>query len=372
MPGPRAILNSGRPYRSLVGVGGIGSGAFFALEGDHTLGRNESRPARRLHVRDYCKLHIIAHHVAVLLGATARGQPFHVVPIGKVGDDDAGQGLRAEMAQAGMDTRFVSTVPDRPTLYSVCFQYPDGSGGNITTADSACAALGPADVDALEPLIREYGEECIVLAAPEVPLELRMRLLEVGTRAGACRAAALATGEIEAALSMGLLAAVDVLSLNEDEATALAGRELQPDSPCRFMSALSEALARHNPSMIALVTAGKHGAYLLRNHHHEHCPAIDVRAVSTAGAGDALFGTVLACMAAGIPCGSQHDPSPAEADADRGVDSALSLGVLAAGLSITSPHTISPGLDLAAVLAFARERGLAIGKRVAEAVVGRL
>jgi parallel beta-helix repeat protein len=34
-------------------------------------------------VRDYCKLHIISHYVAVLLGADPSGNPFHVLPIGK-------------------------------------------------------------------------------------------------------------------------------------------------------------------------------------------------------------------------------------------------------------------------------------------------
>jgi len=59
------------PYRRIVGVGGIGTGLFFALEGAHDLGRDESRPARLLDVRDYCKLHIVAHYAAVLLGARA-------------------------------------------------------------------------------------------------------------------------------------------------------------------------------------------------------------------------------------------------------------------------------------------------------------
>lgn len=349
-------------------MGGIGTGTFFALEGDHTLGRNESRPARRLDLRDYCKLHIIAHHVAVLLGGTPGGRPFHVVPIGKVGDDDAGARLRAEMAQAGMDTRFVAAVPDRPTLHSVCFQYPDGSGGNITTADSACAALAPEDVDAALPLIREYGRDCIVLAAPEVPLEPRMRLLAAGTEGGAHRAASLATGEIPQAVSMGLLANVDLLALNEDEATALAGCELDVASPSRFLAALGETLARHNLAMTALVTAGKHGAYLLREGRHEHCAAIGVCAVSTAGAGDALFGTVLACLAAGVPWGSQRELGPPDA-ADRSVDTPLALAVLAAALSVTSPHTIAPELDLAAVLAFARRHGMAIGRQITEAVI---
>jgi hypothetical protein len=55
-------------YRALIGVGGIGTGAFFALSGDHTLGREESRLGKYLDRRDYCKLHIITHYIQTLLG----------------------------------------------------------------------------------------------------------------------------------------------------------------------------------------------------------------------------------------------------------------------------------------------------------------
>ena len=107
---PTLRLDAGSPYRQLIGVGGIGAGLFFALEGNHTLGRNESRPARQLPVRDYCKLHIIAHYVAVLLGPG-----FTVLPIGKVGDDQTGERLYGEMAAAGMDLRFVEQAPGELT-----------------------------------------------------------------------------------------------------------------------------------------------------------------------------------------------------------------------------------------------------------------
>lgn len=52
----------------MIGTGGIGSGMFFALQGNHTLGREESRAGVFLDRRDYCKLHIISHYVKVLLG----------------------------------------------------------------------------------------------------------------------------------------------------------------------------------------------------------------------------------------------------------------------------------------------------------------
>ena len=55
-------------YRALIGTGGIGSGMFFALDGNHTLGREESRSGHFLDRRDYCKLHIVSHYVCRLLG----------------------------------------------------------------------------------------------------------------------------------------------------------------------------------------------------------------------------------------------------------------------------------------------------------------
>ena len=50
----------------MIGTGGVGSGSFFALDGNQTLGREESRGGRFLDCQDYCKLHIISHYVKVL------------------------------------------------------------------------------------------------------------------------------------------------------------------------------------------------------------------------------------------------------------------------------------------------------------------
>src|SRR5438128_8654632 len=129
-------------YQQLVGVGGLGTGILFSLEGNHTLGRNESRPGSLLDVRDYCKLHIVSHYVAKMLGT----QSFRVFPVGKIGNDAAGQFVLRGLADVGIDTGFVQTVTGRPTLFSVCFQYPDGSGGNITTNNSVADELCTTDL----------------------------------------------------------------------------------------------------------------------------------------------------------------------------------------------------------------------------------
>jgi len=323
-------------FRRLVGVGGIGAGTFFALEGDHDLGRNESRPARLLDVRDYCKLHIVAHYPAVLLGARPEGTPFHVVPVGRVGADETGRRLRGEMAEAGMDVGFVREVPGRPTLQSVCFQYPDGTGGNITTSDSAAAALGPDDVDEAAALL---DERTIALAAPEVPLVARQRLLEQATRRGAFRAAALTSSEASEARESGLLAHVDLLALNQDEAAALAGAPFDADRPRAGLEACAAVLAA--PGARVVVTAGKRGAFVLAEGEIEHRPAPAVPVASTAGAGDALLGGVLAGLAVGARFGD-----------------ALALGLCTAAFAVVSPHTIPEGLGRGTLAAFASRHGI--------------
>ena len=95
-----------RRYQALLGTGGVGSGAFFALDGNHTLGREESRGGRFLDRQDYCKLHIICHYVQVLLGPS-----FTVLMASKVGDDETGRRLLAEMQATGLDTRFIPSSP---------------------------------------------------------------------------------------------------------------------------------------------------------------------------------------------------------------------------------------------------------------------
>ena len=351
----------GRPsYDRIVGVGGIGTGLFFALEGAHDLGRDESRPARLLDVRDYCKLHIVVHYPALLLGARASGRPFHVVPVGAVGADEPGRRLCEEMSRAGMDIRFVRVVPDRPTLLSVCFQYPDGSGGNITTSESAAAALRPADLDAVVPLL---DARTVAAALPEVPLDARHALLRVAGERGALRVAAFATAEVEAARARGLLADVDILALNAHEAAAVAGEPF-PEGPAEaFLEVCRVALERARSLARAIVSAGRRGAWGLDGGRWTHTPALEVTVASTAGAGDALLGGTLAALAVGAPFTTPG--AERRALRDRPLDSALDLGVLLASYAVTSPHTIHPDASPVALAAFARAHGLILAPPLA-------
>ena len=319
---PLHLAGTSLRYRVLVGTGGIGSGVFFAMNGDHTLGREESRSGRFLDRRDYCKLHIITHYVQTLMGGS-----FAAFPIGKVGDDEEGRKLLGEMTEAGLDLRYVHTVPDKPTMYCVCLVYPDGSGGNLTVDDSACAEVDPACVREAESAMAAAAGSGIALAVPEVPLAARRELLELAGQHGCLRAASFTSEEIPAARDDGMLSGVDLLAINIDEARTLV--EMPPGGPAAgVVEAAIECLRRANPSMQVSVTAGAQGSWVWDGETLGHSPSLKVEVASTAGAGDALFAGILAGLAAGLSLRAAHE-----------------LGVLVAASSVTSPHTINRDLD---------------------------
>jgi len=350
------------PFQQLVGVGGIGTGIFFGLEGDHTLGREESRPGELLDVRDYCKMHIVIHYVARLLGASQSGFPFHVIPIGNVGDDAPGHFVLKEMSDAGIDTGRVLTIPGKPTLFSVCFQYPNGEGGNITTSNSAAAALAGKDLNGVADVLASRRKRSIALAAPEVPLPARRRLLELATTAGAFRSASFVSTEISEMRDSGMLDLLDLVSLNESEAAELVGCQFAGQEPRPFIDACLNFLGTAYPNLQMIVTAGESGAYAFGGGVCNYCPAPKVKVTSTAGAGDSLLGGVLAALAAGIPL--LRRGSSKEEITDGPLETALEFGVLLASYKCLSPHTINPDACLDTLLEFARDLRLTFSPQI--------
>jgi sugar/nucleoside kinase (ribokinase family) len=360
--GLRLRLEKSTGYRRLIGIGGIGSGIFFALAGGRTLGRDESRLGTLLDVRDYCKLHIISHYVAKLLD-TASGSGFRVVPVGKVGEDAPGRQMILEMKTAGMDTSRVATVAGAPTLFSVCFQYPDGTGGNITTSNSAAALLKSEDLNALEDL---FAEPAVALAAPEVPLETRAHFLEMAGKHRAFRAASFTAAEVTPALKLGVFRNLDLVSLNQGEAAVLAGCNFDPANPTPLLRACEAVLRANYPNLRLAVTAGGMGAFAYWQGAWDFRAAPRVQVASTAGAGDALLAGLIAAIVAGIPFidGAQ----PISSALERPLADALDVAVLLASYTVTSPHTIHPQASVDALMGFAAEQGL----KFASTISGRL
>jgi ribokinase len=321
---------SHRKYDAMIGTGGVGSGMFFALNGMHTLGREESRSGRIIDRKDYCKLHIVSHYVKTLLGTA-----FELIPIAKVGDDDIGRGLMYEIAEIGINMNYMEVCENQRTLFSFCFMYPDGSGGNLTTDDSASAMITPEDIKEAEEPFRIYGKRAIGLAVPEVSLKARITLLELASKYHLYRAASFTSDEMDEVRKNGILRKVDLLAINLDEASSITGVPKDSNSE-KIVHAAVEYLTLINPKLGVTITSGNNGnwAWDTKKLYHQTVP--DVETVSTAGAGDAF----LAGMIIGVTAGLR-------------LFEAQELATLIAALSVTSPHTINKAIDRRTLLQLA-------------------
>lgn len=352
----RANTKSG--FTCAVGIGGIGTGIVYALQGEHELGRNESRLGELLESRDYCKLHIVEHHIARLMGSSRDPASFRVWPVGVVGNDATGRRILTEMGSAGMDTQFVRSHPSLRTLFSVCFNYPDGSGGNITSTNSAAGALAADDLRAASPYMKAAGARGVALCLPEVPLEMRRTFLELASDCGNYRVCSFALGEIEEAQIMGLFSLTDLLALNQEEASALLGDGSGPVLDDGRLAECAAQFTATHPRLRLIVSLGPKGAYGFECGSSQFCPAPVLQPISTAGAGDALLAGVVCGLAAGLQfimpneCGSSFS--------GRVLRTALDFGVLNASFSVTSPHTIHPDAVLSNLFGFAESHGASI------------
>ena len=104
----------------------------------------------------------------------------------------------------------------------MCFLYPDGDGGNLSTIGSASGDVDPEDVSCALPVFQRYRGRGVALALPEVPVATRAALLQQATEHGFLRVATLVPGEVDEVRTTGMLRQVDLLSVNIDEAAALA------------------------------------------------------------------------------------------------------------------------------------------------------
>jgi len=311
-------------WHQVIGTGGIGTGMLFNLIGDHTLGRDETRLAVLTDFKDYCKQHIILHYLAVLVGSRVK-----VHAIGMVGADPQGDSLLGQMRAAGIDTAHVAQLDNARTMLAVCFQYPDKTGGNITTSNSACDLVTPAYIEAC---LRDFtlNDRTLIIAAPEVSVDARLALMSAGKQHGAYVVGSLLSAEAIEFRKKGGLNLVDLLAINIDEAKAVAGMHGDDGMDAAALARqCAEAIWKQNAAISLIITCGGHGAYVFENGNAAHVPVIEVPVVSTAGAGDAFLSGTLSGMALGM-C----------------MTNAATLGGVVAAFAVLSPDTIAGDVSL--------------------------
>jgi sugar/nucleoside kinase (ribokinase family) len=362
--GPQSLLCT-VPFSHVIGVGGIGTGTLIELEGDETLGRTESRMGRLLNARDYCKLHIVEHYIAVLLGERGSGNSCRVMAVGNVGQDDAGTALMREMAEVGIDPGYVRVEPNCKTLFSVSFLYPDKSGGNITINNSAAGELDQTQLDQCRTELETAGPRAIALCLPEVPLEARSEFLRIATECGSFRIASFAPKEMETVRELNLLSRVDILALNCEEAASLGRANVTEHRKSEVLEACLQVAQAANPDIVLIVSAGAEGVNVFDQGEWSHHAAVPTEVVSSAGAGDALLGGIITGIVQGLPLVRRTD------DGRNGSETAIDLGLLVAAFSLTSTHTIHPGFTMQALREFAATKGISPASEAARAADSR-
>lgn len=201
--------------------------------------------------------------------------------IAGLGHDAAGDELLQAMHDDGIDTSAVRRVDEPSGTALIVVQ--DTGENSIVVAAGANSALTALSAEAQQAVT----SASVLVAQLEVPLAV------VAQAAAAARAAG-TTVVLNAApaqpLDDALLDLVDVLVVNEHEASSLTGVE----DPVRSAVALTERVGE------VVVTLGADGAaHVDSDRNVTRAPGVAASVVDTTGAGDTFVGVLAASLAAG-------------------------------------------------------------------------
>ena len=216
----------------------------------------------------------------------ARHAGADVALIGAVGNDAFATPALRNLSQAGVDLQHVARV-DAPT--GVALIHVDASGQNsITVVAGANARADPAAVpDSL------LASGATLLMQLELPLEA-VGALAVRAHARAVRV--ILNAAPMQSLSKSLLSAIDVLVVNEIEASSMGELLDAPTTPELFAI---EVCRRFGCATV--VTLGAAGALAAVGTTLIRASAPVLRAIDTTGAGDAFTGVLAAALHSGTP-----------------------------------------------------------------------
>jgi ribokinase len=232
---------------------------------------------------------------------------------GAVGRDAFAQPAMALLAEAGVDIRGVTHV-DAATGCATILVDAQGENCIVVIAGANAKADAGAIPDSM------LASDALLVLQQEVPASANLDLLARARTAGT---RTLLNAAPARPLRLDVLRHVDVLVVNEGEASALARYLGWPTPPQEFAAAAVATV----PGLAVVVTLGAAGALWADAETCVRATAPHVRVVDTTGAGDAFVGALAAALDARIP----------EREALRGAVAAGSLPCTAHGAQSALP-----------------------------------
>jgi ribokinase len=236
--------------------------------------------------------------------AAAAAMGGNVSMVGRIGSDDVGQHMRADLAARGVQVGGVLTTPRAQTGRATIAV--DRHGENLIIVDPGANHRLSAD-DVGIPAVRDAA---VLLVQLEIPFDVAAAAITTA------RGLVVLNPAPPAPLPPGVLEHIDVLVPNMSELGLLADQPT-PGNPTQA-GQLAESLGRR---FDVVVTMGSLGALVVPRageHTHIEAPVVDV--VDTTGAGDCFCGALAVGLAEGLD-----------------LVAAAQLAVVAAALSTTAP-----------------------------------
>ncbi len=286
-------------------------------------------------------------------GQTIMGRDFFTAPGGKganqavaaarlgalvsmagcVGRDAFGEALVAGLRDAGIRTDDVVPV-DGPT--GTALITIDAAGANtivvISGANLAC------DAALVDRVLAGAGGPGNLLLQHEIPAVANARAMQAARQAGWF---VMLNPAPARPIPTELLPLIDLVTPNETEAAAIAGRPIANRADA--LAAARSLLAMGANAVV--VTLGGDGAIYCDASRAWHCPAVAVQAVDTTAAGDAYIGALAAGLA---------EPKPLE--------KSLGFAAAAAGLAVTRLGAQPSLASRAELAAFVAQHGMPVAQ----------
>jgi ribokinase len=249
-------------------------------------------------------------HAAAKLGG-------RVAMLGRVGSDDFGRQMRANLEQVGCDVSGLLTIPGAISGIALIF-VADTGHNSIIIIPGANDRFSPADVDASQEYLQGAA---LVLLQLENPLPTVLAAARAGRRAGARVVLDPAPAR---EVPEELFQLCDIITPNETEAAILAGLPPASVNPEQAVEIARKLQARKAGTVI--VKLGEQGCMLV-DAGSQLLPAPAVKAVDTTAAGDVFNAGLAVALSEGL------DLEPA----CKFANAAAALSVTRLGTQIAAP-----------------------------------